>query len=105
MTEREVLIQHIADHKAAIAKAEAELEKLNVTYSIGDRFMYNRRKYLLSANGDNRCILVNLSNGCVFSGSHTCGDLYRITEEEFERITLGKAFTRYWDNAKEVRTA
>ena len=80
-----------------------ELKDSEVTYSIGDRFKEKIRKYILCFAGQNRpdeVMLVDLTDGGVWSSGNRVGDRGRITEAELAGILGCGKFTRYWDNRK-----
>jgi hypothetical protein len=88
-------------------RLERERKDSEVTYSIGDRFVY-------SANGcckGDKCLLVNVSgrvamialkSGGFFSYNENPKRQSHITTEEFRRISSGN-FTRYWDARKQCK--
>ncbi|KKK64913.1 hypothetical protein LCGC14_2979390, partial [marine sediment metagenome] len=106
MNEREILERSINDHQAAIDKAKKELEGLEVTYSIGDRFNCNGNKILLVEfpSGEVGCIY--LGTGKSWGHYHkTVKDCNRITKKElgsfYRRESDGTS--RYWDNRKQEK--
>ena len=105
MTKEEIIKEQIKDHKKAIDKAQAELDKLTVTYSIGDRFKHkNGDKYILVALngfGCEKVIISNLKNG--HGTSYVIKHWSRITPSEFSD-NFEKNFTRYWDSQKKIKT-
>lgn len=99
MTEREILQKLIQDGK----DAEAKLEALEVTYSIGDRFRtVSGTKCILVVCGGGFVVMIDLRNGsCWGVGKTKVKDAYSITSEEFSKISA-TTFYRYWDNRKQV---
>ena len=103
--ERKILKRSIEDHQAAIDKAKKELEALEVTYSIGDRFKDgNENKKMLVVvcgigSSKKEIRVVDMKTG------HTWGfianNIKKITKYELSGL-LG-SFTRYWDNRKQER--
>lgn len=106
-TEREILDKQIKDHEAAIATAKAELEKLGVFYSVGDRFKTDSgRKHLLIRHGTgDKALLVCLEDGWRngISGGPV-ENFARITPKELSAIKSGVSYTRYWDRQKGVKS-
>lgn len=83
-----------------------ELKDSEVTYSIGDRFKGQCRKYILCWSGQgrpNEAMLVDLTDGGVWSSGNRILDKSRITEAELVGILGRGKFTRYWDNQKGAR--
>ena len=102
MKERKILTDSIADHKRAIEKAERELEKLEVTYSIGDRFIITVGKFILVQCEARMVALVALHNGNRFNSPTKVTNVNNITPEEFGRMCYYNP-TRYWDARKGER--
>ena len=67
MNEREILQRSIEDHQTAIDKAERELDALEVTYSIGDRFVergtVKEKKTILIQVDYDKVIMATLGSG------------------------------------------
>lgn len=81
--------------------AEKELAKLNVTYSIGDRFRTTGGgKVIMSKVDSSHVALISLANGKRWSSNYeyTVKDESLITQKELCHISLGCRITRYWDN-------
>ncbi len=103
--ERGILKRSIEDHQAAIDKAQKELDALEVTYSIGDRFISHcDTKYMLTEVTTEIETKVGLISMCgKMPYPPICvGDTKKMTESEYQR-THGGNVTRYWDNGKKVR--
>ena len=109
MIERDILTDSIKAHQKAIDDAKRELEALDTTYSIGDRFRYAAE----DADGDREIILSQFDYsvvGMIFleSGENWGGtsakvkDVRRITTKELERF-CNHCWTRYWDARKKVK--
>ena len=101
--ERKILESSIKDHQAAIDKAKKDLEALEETYSVGDRFKNkNGRKYIIIAVADVNTARVMFSD---LKTGHGSG----IDVENWSRITADELrwkltdFTRYWNNEKQER--
>ncbi|KKK80065.1 hypothetical protein LCGC14_2827220 [marine sediment metagenome] len=107
--ERKILKRSIEDHQAAIDKAKKELkelEALEVTYSIGDRFKDGASKVILvniigSGIVENNVALVRLGSGRSWNYPFRARYSDKITKEEMG-TTIG-CLTRYWDNKKKIR--
>jgi hypothetical protein len=111
MSERAIIEQQIEDHQKAIDKAKAELEKLEVTYSIGDRFVMSQRgssyegqKFIIVESDDGKGVkLASLRDGERWAYKQDVKDTRRITSDEFNKIGDNKDFTRYWDARKKEK--
>ena len=103
MSTRSILEESIKDHQKAIDKSERDLDALEVTYSIGDRFKYGTsRKFMLSdSDKNNRIAMVGLNNGIRYNTSWAVGDVGMITTREMNgMLSYFSSFTRYWDARK-----
>lgn len=103
MNERDILDKSIKDHEKAIAKAKKELAKLEVTYSIGDRFKYIGRsgeKCILVATSGTTATIVSLVDGRKIGKPYCVGSFKKITSSEYDEIRDCGAFTRYWNAQK-----
>ena len=106
MSEREILDQSIKDHQRAIDKAKKELKGLEVTYSIGDRFKYNGRKFILADSESSYKVgMVGLKDGIFYNHPSQVENFQQITSEEMGRmLACSGSFVRYWDSRKKVKT-
>lgn len=103
METREILNKSIEDHQKALNEAERELKKLEVTYSIGDRFRRDiNEKWILAVGPDSKVVFVGMRRGCWANGSHKVECNTRITKSEFEAMSF-RGLARYWDNRKGVK--
>ncbi len=102
---RKILTDSIADHQKAIDKAEKELAKLEVTYSIGDRFKTNSMKHILGQIKGHKVAMFNLRNGFSHSGEVVgevvVDDVHAMTEKDLLRCCTCNP-VRYWDSRKGV---
>jgi hypothetical protein len=97
MDTKEILQKSISDHQKAIDEAKAELEKLEVTYSIGDRFEHKSEKYILTWTGEQgKATLVRLNDGNVWDKSCSVEFVDSITAEEFTQLVEDEIFERYY---------
>ena len=100
--ERKILERSIEDHQTAIDKATKDLDALEVTYSIGDRFRNGTEKAILvniiGCGVSVNVALVRLSSGRSWNYPFLAKRINEITKEEMG-TTLG-CLTRYWDNRK-----
>ena len=105
MAEREILEKLIQDGK----DAEKKLADLEVTYSIGDRFLFrcydSKQKLIMSKMGD-RVGLIELSTGQNWGHNNNANvkDEHCITEKEMNFIWNSDSCTRYWDSQKKVKS-
>lgn len=105
MDTEQILKNSIKDHQATIDKAKRELGELEITYSIGDRFISpNKDKVILTKpafmNHSSEVALVRLENGESWNFSFVVRNHKKITREEIG-ATIG-CLVRYWDNRKKV---
>jgi len=107
MDDKKKIQQTIDGLNKALGKAQQQLKDLDEpTYSVGDRFIMS---------GGTKCILAWVNSGfgagliCLRTGcrwqvpaSVRCG--IRITQEEFDEISNGDKFSRYWDSQNKKHT-
>ena len=65
---------------------------------IGDRFKGGSNKYILSTCGSSKIILINLSNGNIWSGPTEVEDICRIKRRELDELIGANwlhSFSRY----------
>ncbi len=101
--ERKILERSIKDHQAAIDKARKGLEKLEATYSTGDRFKSESKKYILVMCGRDEVLISGLDDGYWWSQPTTVKNITCITSVEFYQHDGNKHLIRYWDNKKQER--
>lgn len=90
-------------------KGVVTLSQLESTYySIGDRFRIDGEEYILTTNGGNDLLFVNLRKGTILSSSSglpdTVNSLFKISESSFERI-LGEIDEEYLQNYVRIQEA
>ena len=115
MTEKEELIakleqnqndrQKLTDEGASLLK---QIEGLEVTYSIGDRFTVDydtsrRGKRLLISLPAGKIGMANMFNGTIMSNHINVGNLNKITSKEFGQLVILSSYTRYWDSRKGIK--
>ncbi len=105
MDTKQILQDSINDHQRAIDKAKKELEALNATYSIGDRFVLQGKKKVILANFKGCVGLIELETGRNWGQNYSSKvvDIHRITKREMGSIWGGDNTIRYWDNRKQVK--
>lgn len=102
--EREILEKTIRDAQRVIDKAKKELSE-QVYYSIGDRFVSaGYIKAILAQVGFGEVCMVRLSNGNRDSDPVHVESVTSITEQEFDKITRGTKYNRYWDAKNLIKT-
>ncbi len=100
MDTKEILEQSIEGHQAAIDKAQEQLDALEVTYSIADRFKNDRHgdKAILIQCEGHTVVIACLREGNRYSRPVQVKDPCKITQDEYKRITgTYTTFTRYFD--------
>lgn len=105
MSTRKILDKTIKDAQKVIDRARKDLEALEVTYSIGDRFTSRSgAKYLLSNDGNAGIHFVSLENGTGAGDViNSVGESHEISTKRIEKTGIFKSFVRYWDNRKKER--
>ena len=103
---KKILEKSIKEHQKAIDKAKKEMEALEVTYSIGDRFYYGERsrtgKRFLVETKDDCCAMISFYSGCFANDNIVAvGNKRKITQDELEKLCDGNGYVRYWDSRKE----
>ena len=106
METREILNKSIQKHQEAIDEAKKELAKLEVTYSIGDRFISRSgSKYMIVGAQAGDVLMASMGTGF----SHTKPVKYEYDENcnafgtaTFDRLSPTHLI-RYWDNRKGVK--
>ncbi len=101
--ERKILERSIEDHQTAIDKATKDLDALEVTYSIGDRFKSHcDTKYMLVEVNDGIEKKVGLiaMGGNMPYPSICVKNMKKMTEFEYKATHNGNVI-RYWDNRKQ----
>ena len=115
MNAKERLVQAQRDKQLGIIAADKEIDRLEqeikdaeITYSIGDRFVFDG---ILG----NKILLVELQNRWVgFVRLSTGQDVgngkkvspknnTKITQKEFSEMGMACRYSRYWDNRKQVQ--
>ncbi len=96
--------QVVKVHQKFVDEAKRELAGLEVTYSIGDRFKKQGRKYIIviQTEGYRSVAMAGLACGCLIYGSKEVKDTDRITQIEFACVA-DSGYIRYWDARKKVR--
>jgi hypothetical protein len=114
MDEKKELQVRIARNKADQRKLKEEAERLEQqlkesepTYSIGDRFKQHgygsSDKYMLTGLSKS-VFLTNLTTGELYDDSpYEVGSDVRISQREFNMISGGHGFVRYWDARKKEK--
>lgn len=94
------VLQNLRDQEKLREEGERLRREVEVTYSIGDRFVKDGEKYILAATKGGP-ILISLEKGYRWSDPKgVLGPNYNITSVSFAKITGGADFTRYWDSRK-----
>ncbi len=99
--ERKILEKTIKDSQKIIDKAKKDLEALEVTYSIGDRFVDgDGHKYFLCNGGHAEIHFVSLRDGTGSGKTFKAICNSRITETELRLTSYLCYLTRYFDFQK-----
>uniref|UniRef100_A0A6H1ZP74 Uncharacterized protein n=2 Tax=viral metagenome TaxID=1070528 RepID=A0A6H1ZP74_9ZZZZ len=107
MDKKQKLEQTISNLKSSLEKAQKELtEPDETTYSIGDRFKCGYGKRILAMQDSNcpKVFLINLKDGSIACSGRAVGNIFQITQTEFDNICCCIPFTRYWDSQRKVLT-
>lgn len=74
-------------------RIKAEIpEAFKKTYRLGDKFKHflTNTPYMIASAGADEMILISMTHGSRWNDAVKVSDAYAITEEEFNRLTLGK---------------
>ncbi len=90
-------IASLQENEKKLKMAEEE-----VTYSIGDRFLYNSKTKMILAQMYGKIGFIELPSGTNWGNNNTSKveDEGRITEKEMDRIWNRGTCKRYWDARK-----
>ncbi len=102
---RENLETLIEESQEAIDKAKRKLKDLEITYSIGDRFItQHENKFILAGAQNGEILLIALETGyCPCRPTKVEGS-GKITQRELELIGCRSKLTRYWDSQRKELT-
>ena len=105
MKDRKKLEKTVKDLQTAITKTQKELKELDVTYSVGDRFLNACNNKCVMVDVAGKVGLITLGDGREYGAGFVSVQNYsRVTSKEF--LSMGCGFedvTRYWDARKGVK--
>ena len=89
--------------KVEMDEIEVKIKGLEVTYSIGDRFVCNDSKSIIGCINGSKAVMITLSTGMFHSPPVLVGNVRKITECELKEMCSCPK-TYYWDRQRKIYT-